>query len=90
MLSKWIETSTKWMEEENENWTCFETTDWRLVLYLTGCSTRSELLLEMSEDSTWRNELGPWCLEADFEGYRLRFEHLYGTDRLSVWIEPES
>lgn len=88
MLNKWIETSTKWMKERNSNWSYFETTDWRLVLYLTGCSTRSELLLEMSQDPTWRNELGPWVLEAELERHNLRFEHLYGMDWLSVWIEP--
>ena len=90
MLNKWIESSTKWMEEENENYPYLETTDWRLILYLTGCSDKTELLLEMSNNPTWRNELGPWVFEAELEGHNLRFEHLYGTDWLSVWIEPAS
>lgn len=88
MLNKWIKSSTKWMEETTSRFKYFETTDWRLLLYLTGCADRTELLLEMSEDPTWRNELGPWVLETDLEGSHLRFEHLYGTDWLSVWIEP--
>lgn len=87
MLNEWLETA-KYDVDESYDGFYLETEDWSLLLYLTGCSTKNELINEMSEDYTWSTERGPWYVEGSIDNHHIIAHNWYGAKWWGILIEP--